>query len=129
MSDTYTYSRPNERAQGMARLLGWFSIALGAAELAAPGSIKTNVGTPGPKGLVQAYGLREIGAGIAILTSPKPVAMTWTRVAGDLLDIATLLPALSKDNPHRVGAEGAMAFVLLATAMDVYTAMQGDELS
>lgn len=79
---------PNHGARAMARGLVWFSLALGLAELVAPGTIKRNVGTPGPKGVLQAYGAREIAGGLAILASARPVSMVWGRVAGDLLDLA-----------------------------------------
>lgn len=114
-------------ATTLARGLGWFSIALGAAELLAPGSVKRNTGAPGPASLVQAYGLREIATGAALLAAEKPVCLVWARVAGDLLDIATLLPTLDRDNPHRAGGAAALGFVLLATATDVAVALQGDE--
>ncbi len=110
----------------LARGLGWFSIALGAAELLAPGSIKRGTGAPGPASLVQAYGLREVATGAALLMADKPVRLVWARVAGDLLDIATLLPTLRADNHNRAGA-AALGFVLLATATDVIVAMQGDK--
>ncbi len=50
--------------------------------------------------------------------------MVWGRVAGVILDIATLVPVVLDDS-HHAAASGAMAFV--ATAMDVAVAMQGDE--
>jgi hypothetical protein len=112
----------------MARGLGWFSLALGLTELVAPGTIKRNVGTPGPKGVLQAYGAREMAGGLAILASDRPVSMVWGRVTGDLLDLATLLPALRKSNPHRRGGEAAFVFVAMATAMDLYVALQGDDI-
>ena len=127
MAEVYR-TRSNSQARTMARGLGWFSLALGLVELVAPGTIKRNVGTPGPKGVLRAYGLREIGGGLAILASDRPVHMVWGRVAGDLLDLATLLPALSKSNPSRAGGEAAFAFVALATAVDIYVAMQGDDV-
>jgi hypothetical protein len=126
MSYLPTVSRVNHNARTAAKALGWFSLALGVGELVAPGTIKRHVGTPGPRGVLQAYGLREMLAGAAILASDRPVAMVWGRVAGDVLDIATLLPALSRDNPRREGGMAAMGFVALATAMDVWVAMQGD---
>jgi len=128
MAEQHRRTRINSQAQSMARALGWFSIALGVTELLAPGTIKRNVGTPGPKGLVQGYGMREIIAGIGILTSPTPVKMVWGRVAGDALDIATLLPALGTRDRAPMAAEGAMLFVGAATALDLYVAMQSDEV-
>ena len=53
--------------------------------------------------------------------------MVWGRVAGDALDVATLLPALRPGNPRRVGAAAAMAVVLVATGMDLAVAGRGDE--
>ncbi len=93
----------------------------------APGSIKRNTGVPGPTTLVRGYGLREIATGAALRAADRPVRLVWGRVAGDLLDIATLLPALRGDNPHRAGAAGALGFVLAATAADLAVAMQGDD--
>jgi hypothetical protein len=123
-----TATRINTPARQMARGLGWFSLALGAAELLAPGSIKSKTGLPGPKAVLQAYGVREIAAGLAILCSSRPVGMVWARVGGDLLDLATAAPALRANNPHRPAAEAAFAFLLLATATDIAVALQGDEM-
>jgi hypothetical protein len=120
-------TRINTTARQLARALGWFSLALGAAELIAPGSIKRQVGMPGPKVLLQAYGLREIGTGLAILSADRPVSMVWGRVAGDLLDLATAAPVLRPSNPRRAAGAGSFAFLLLATALDLAVAMQGDE--
>jgi hypothetical protein len=116
----------HDTARTLARGLGWFSLALGAAELIAPGSIRRRTGAPVFDRIIQAYGLREAATGVALLAAEKPVRLVWTRVAGDLVDIATLLPALRPDNPHRAGAQAALAFVLLATATDLAVAVQGD---
>src|SRR5690242_4645344 len=98
----------NSTAQQMARGLGLFSLVLGAAELLAPGAIKRRVGMPGPNLVLQTYGVREIGTGLAILGSKRPVSMVWARVVGDLLDLATAAPVLRADNPRR--AEGVGSF-------------------
>ena len=42
------------------------------------------------RALTRAYGLREIGTGIGILTSKDPSPWLWGRVAGDALDVATV---------------------------------------
>src|SRR5206468_745598 len=49
--------------------LGYFSIALGLAELLAPRAVSRAAGLEGHETVVQAYGAREIATGIAILTS------------------------------------------------------------
>ncbi|TNC63751.1 hypothetical protein [Rubellimicrobium roseum] len=110
----------------MARGLGWFSIALGAAELLAPGSIRRSAAVPVSDPIVQTYGAREIATGVALLAAEKPVRLVWGRVAGDLLDIATLLPGLNRNNPGRDATVAALGFVLAATATDLAVAMQGD---
>jgi len=99
-----------------ARSLGYFSIALGVAELLAPRAICRAVGIRGLESLVRAYGAREIATGVAILTSHDPEPWIWGRVAGDIADIATATKGLRQDNPRRdntVLALGALAAVTL----------------
>lgn len=99
-------------ADRMARMLGWFSFALGVTEIAAPRMITRPLGMEGYEALVRAYGFREIGAGILSLSATKQVGL-WSRVAGDALDIATVLPAATRQsNPKRNKA--ALAVTLLA---------------
>ena len=83
-------SRPLGPMRAPARALGWFSIALGLAELAAPRALGRAAGAPNLPGLTRAFGLREIGTGIGILTSKDPSPWLWGRVAGDALDVATV---------------------------------------
>jgi len=73
-----------------ARALGWFSIGLGLAELAMPRTLARAAGMPNLPTLTRAYGLRELGTGIGILTSKDPSPWLWGRVAGDALDVATV---------------------------------------
>jgi len=47
----------------MARGLGYFSIALGIAELAAPGAICRAAGARGLENVVRGYGARELATG------------------------------------------------------------------
>src|SRR5437588_4102787 len=68
--------------------------------------------------LVRAYGLRENGAGIMTLSPDKGVGLQ-SRVAGDALDIATLLPAMRGDNPKRDNVAIALAMVLGVTLLDI----------
>src|SRR5947209_2476809 len=102
----------------LARGLGWFSIALGLTELLAPRALTRALGMEGHETLVRAYGMREIGAGIMTLSPDKGLGLQ-SRVAGDALDIATLLPALRADNPKRDNVAIALAMVLGVTLLDI----------
>ncbi|RAI43402.1 cyclase dehydrase [Rhodoplanes roseus] len=107
----------------LARGLGWFSIALGLAELAAPRTITRTLGLRGQEGVVQAYGVREIATGIGLLASRQPAPWLWGRVGGDALDLATLA-AGSDGSSRRRNARGlAITAVLGITALDVACAM------
>ncbi len=108
-------------ADDMARGLGWFSIALGAVELFAPHALTRFLGMEGKEGLLRAYGAREIAAGMTSLSTEK-VAGLWSRVGGDILDIATLLPAYREDNPKKRNVGLALAAVAAITLVDLGSA-------
>ncbi|MCV5663573.1 hypothetical protein OFN50_31615, partial [Escherichia coli] len=57
---------PPTGAEQLAQALGWFSIALGAAELLAPHRMARPLGLAGQERLVAAYGVREIATGVGI---------------------------------------------------------------
>ena len=109
-------------AQALAQGLGWFSIALGLAEVFAPRTLTRTLGMEGHETLVQAYGVREIATGLGILTQADPAPWIWGRIGGDALDLATLAPALSEDNPQRHNAIATMAAVAGVTVLDVICA-------
>ena len=118
----YEYWPPGNDASGadaLARGLGWFSIALGAAEVLAPGSLARALGMGDKEGVFRAYGLREIATGIAILSADDPTPWVWARVAGDALDMATLSAGLDADNPRKGNVQLALAAVAGVTALDV----------
>lgn len=102
--------------------LGWFSIGLGLAEVAAPGKVAELIGVRDEektRRLLQIYGLREIAAGVGILLQPRPAGWIWGRVAGDVLDLGTLATALKSETTDRNRAAIATAAVLGVTALDV----------
>jgi hypothetical protein len=101
----------------MARGLGWFSIGLGMVELFAARSLARSLGMQGAETLIRAYGLREIASGMACL-SANPVPGVASRIAGDAVDIATLLAALP-NNPKRENVQLALLAVIGMTALDV----------
>lgn len=113
----------DDYADTVADGLGWFSIALGAAELLAPRALDTWLGVGEHENVTRLYGLREIGVGAGILLSRDPTPWLWARVAGDMLDLASLAPALGPDNPQRHIAASAAANVALITAVDAAAAM------
>lgn len=104
-------------ADQLARGLGWFSLALGAVELLSPGSITRAIGLEGKETLVRGYGLREVAAGVQTLSVDNHVGLA-SRIAGDMLDIVTLLPALRTSNPKRDNAKLALGAVLAVTILD-----------
>ena len=104
--------------------LGWFSIALGALELLATRELTRFLGMRGNEGLVQLYGLREIGTGIGILMSKDPTPWVWGRVAGDALDIGTLVTHMNDDNPEEANVAMALGNVAAVTAVDIYCAQR-----
>lgn len=124
-ASTLVTSRPDRSLTAtdrVARGLGWFSIGLGLAELIAPGKLSRALGLEGRERLLQAYGGREIGAGIWAL-SDTPAPAIWGRVAGDIVDLATLAAGLRDgDEEQRRNAWIALAAVAGITAVDILTA-------
>jgi hypothetical protein len=102
----------------LARALGWFSLGLGISELIAPRLITHALGLDGPERIVRAYGAREIGAGVLTLSTEKRLGL-WSRVAGDVLDIVTLVTALRRDNPKRGRAGLALGLVAGVAVLDL----------
>jgi hypothetical protein len=111
-------SNPHDGGEALARGLGWFSIALGTAELVAPGTLARALGMEEKEGLIRAFGVREIATGFAILSSSDPAPWVWARVGGDALDIAALARGLDADNPKKGNVEIALAAVAGVAALD-----------
>ena len=111
------------RTETMADALGWFSVGLGTLELLAPGTLDEWLGLGHHETATRLYGLREIGVGAGILMSEDPTPWLWARVAGDVLDLASLAPALAPENPQRHIATTAVANVAMITALDVVCAI------
>lgn len=110
--------------KSLAEGIGWFSIALGVSELVAPERIGEYLGMEEKTELIRLYGVREVAKGIGVLTSRRPLGWMWARVAGDMLDIATLATGLTRENPHRDRVMGAIVAVAGVTVLDVLCAQQ-----
>jgi len=107
----------------MARNLGWFSLGLGALEILAPERITRALGMEGRESLVRAYGFREVTSGMLSLSTEKKTGL-WSRVAGDGLDIATLIAGLRDDNPKKGNVAMALMMVGGITLLDIATASE-----
>jgi uncharacterized membrane protein len=95
--------------------LGWFSLALGLALIAAPGEVARVIGVPDSRttrGVLGFVGAREIAAGVITLAEPRPTIGMWSRVAGDLMDMALLtgVAVSGRAKPSRL----ALAFSAVA---------------
>ena len=104
--------------------LGWFSLGLGLAEILAPRTITRAVGLEGREGLVRAYGLREIAAGAGLLAAQgsERAPWMWGRVAGDMLDIATVAGAMNRRGAPRGNIGMAIAALAGVALVDAYCA-------
>ena len=114
--------RPALRAAAIG--LGVFSLGLGLAELLAPRRMARATGLDGRETLMQAYGLREIASGVALLAADDPAPWLWARVAGDALDASTLVAAATNGNRRQAKrAVAAIAAVAPVVMIDIATAL------
>ena len=115
---------PLHDPERMARGLGWFSIGLGLAQIAAPRRVARMIGVPdddGNRNTMFAIGVREIASGVGILSRARPAGPVWARVGGDVVDLALLGRALRSDRPQRNRVAAATAAVLGVTVLDMLT--------
>ena len=104
--------------------LGYFSLALGALEVAAPGRLARWLGLEGSKtarNTLLAFGIREIAAGGMLLRGPGVSTNVWNRVIGDVMDAGALAIAL-RGSSRKGAVAGALGFVGGAMLADVLTA-------
>lgn len=117
------HARQNGHVErGLASGLGWFSLGLGLAEVAAPGPVAQLIGVPDDEDnrtLLRAAGLREISSGIGILSQPQRAGWMWARVGGDVMDLALLGAALTSPRARRGRVAAATAAVLGVTLLDL----------
>lgn len=103
--------------------LGYFSIALGLVEVAAPGRLARWLGVDneGAKKTILAFGFRELLAGGALLRGPAVSTNVWNRVIGDVIDAGSLGLAATRSN-RKTALAAAAVFVGTALVVDVLTA-------
>jgi uncharacterized membrane protein len=121
-----TYQRRNSenRQDGLAKALGWFSVGLGIAQIIAPRTISRMTGLRDSPILVRAVGLREIASWVGILNDRNPSGWLWSRVAGDAMDLALLGNAARTSGIQGRRAVVAAAAVAGITALDVLSSVQ-----
>lgn len=108
----------NER--NLVDALGWFSIGLGLAEVVAARSLGKFLGVENRSGLLRLFGVREIVAGVGILSQERRAPWLWARVGGDVLDLAVLGSALTSNNRKKGQVAFATAAVAGVTAVDIF---------
>lgn len=134
LSETNDHRRraDGKRPIQLARGLGWFSVALGIAEIAAPRTIARAIGIecdPSMRLTTRIFGVREIAAGAGVLARPDKAAPVWARVAGDALDLAALGHAGRTRLVDERRLLAAIGMIIGVTALDVYTATRLRKLS
>jgi hypothetical protein len=130
VKNAYHHYAHEQQDTEFARGLGWASIAIAAAEIAAPRQVANLLGvedTPDTRGTLRVLGVRELCQGISILTEDRPTEQmrtgVWARVAGDVIDTAFLgVAAMKTKKPGRFAAVAAS--VMAIGAADLMCAMR-----
>ncbi|MEH1100889.1 SRPBCC family protein [Micromonospora sp. CPCC 205561] len=103
-TDPTMLDQRERRGQGLPRVLGVVSLALGAGGLLAPRTVARLSGvddSPVACTVIRAVGARELGHAAGLLGGRRPAGWTWTRVAGDAVDLAVLGRALADRRGER----------------------------
>jgi uncharacterized membrane protein len=83
----------------------------------------------GNRRLVRALGVREIAQGVGILSRRKPVGWIWSRVFGDVTDLAVLGKAASQPDAAKGRIVAAAAVVTGVTVLDFKAGRQLAEVA
>ena len=105
-----------------AHALGWYSLALGTTELLASQPLADALGVPDRTRWVRIFGARELAHAALVFT--HPTVGVWSRVLGDVMDLAALAAALKPENPARARVEAALGIVAVTTVIDTLCALQ-----
>jgi uncharacterized membrane protein len=114
-----------EVAERRAKWLGLLSLALGVGELAATTELARLIGLPdtiGHRTVLRALGAREVLSAVGLFTKPAAAGPVWTRVAGDVMDLALLGAATTDGRTNRGRLAGAAGAVLGIAVLDVFSA-------
>jgi uncharacterized membrane protein len=115
-----------KRARRRDSALGWFSLCLGLTQLLAPKRVARLIGVDDEDELTQMalrlVGARELACGLGLLSQPHSSAWAWTRVAGDVMDLALLGRALQSRDARADRLLAAGAAVVGVACVDAYSA-------
>lgn len=103
--------------------LGQNAVGLGVWGTFFPKSVNRFLGMDAnPQAIRVLFGLREFYTAFSLTADPTRTDVLWTRVAGDICDIALLKSLDRPDNPKRGNARLALGVVLAVTALDAIAA-------
>lgn len=125
--DTFYRSPKSDRAEQLAKALGWFSIGLGLAQLIAPRGMSHAIGIQDRPNVMRALGARELASGVGILSQRRPANWLWTRVAGDAMDLALLGAAARWQGSLRRRVGWATAAVAGITVLDLLSSIDNTQ--
>lgn len=125
--DTFYRSPKSDRAEQLAKALGWFSIGLGLAQLIAPRGVSRAIGVQERPTVMRALGAREIVSGVGILSQRRPANWLWARVAGDVMDLAMLGAAARSPNKLRNRLGWATAAVAGIAVLDLLSSIDNTQ--
>lgn len=114
-------------ARTLPRWLGWFSLGLGTPQILSPGRINQLAGVEDSRrhrALMRAVGLREIAAGMGLLSRRNLAGWLWARVLGDAMDMTLLSAALASENTKKRRLGTATVAVAGVTVLDLITALR-----
>ena len=103
--------------------LGWFSVGLGLGQVLAPRQLARLIGVsdgPRTRRLMRALGIRELAAGVGLLSGRRPARWLWARVAGDLVQLGLLGNLLRSRRARRLRLGTVLAAVAGVTALDTW---------
>jgi uncharacterized membrane protein len=119
--------RSGGNGERLAQGLGWFSLGLGLAQIAAPGGVARLIGVPDDdenRQMMRAVGMREVASGLGILSQPRPEEWVWARVGGDAMDLSLLGGAWASNRTDKERVAAATVAVVGVMALDLLCGRQ-----
>ena len=119
--------RSGGNGERLAQGLGWFSLGLGLAQIAAPDRMARLIGVPDDdenRQMMRAVGMREVASGLGILSQSRPEGWVWARVGGDVMDLSLLGGAWASDRTDKERVAAATVAVVGVMALDLLCGRQ-----